>query len=90
MSWEQLLEWHEYALLEPFGEERRDLQAGIVASTIINSNPYRKKGAKVAKASDFVLKFSDAKRAAPKPMTAEQFRSAFDGFKEMVKATAGN
>jgi hypothetical protein len=66
-----------------------DLRAGIVASTIVNSNPYRKKGAKAAKASDFVLKFREVKKAAPKPMSKEEFRQAFDGFKDMVKATAG-
>lgn len=89
MTWEQLREWHQYAQLEPFGAERGDLQAGIVAAAVINSNPYRKKGAKVVKASDFVLKFREVKKAAPKPMNAEEFRRAFDGFKEMVKATAG-
>jgi hypothetical protein len=90
MSWEQLREWHQFAQLEPFGEERDDLRAGIVASTIVNSNPYRKKGAKAAKASDFVLKFREVKKAAPKPMNETEFRQAFDGFKEMVKATAGS
>jgi hypothetical protein len=39
--------WQAYALLEPFGEERGDLRAGIVAATIANVNrgkntrPYR-------------------------------------------------
>lgn len=89
MSWEQLREWNEYAQLEPFGEERRDLQAGIVAATVINSNPYRKKGARIARASDFLLKFDGVKKAPPKPRTAEEFRRDFDLFKEMVKATAG-
>lgn len=30
--------WQAYALLEPFGEERADLRAGIIASTIANVN----------------------------------------------------
>lgn len=34
----EFVAWQAYALLEPFGEERADLRAGIVASTIANVN----------------------------------------------------
>lgn len=36
MSGEDLLEWQAYAALEPFGEERADLRAGIIAATVAN------------------------------------------------------
>jgi hypothetical protein len=34
--------WFEYARLEPFGEERGDLRAGIIASTIANTHRDRR------------------------------------------------
>ena len=34
----ELSEWMVYYELEPFGEERADLRAGIVASTVANVN----------------------------------------------------
>lgn len=87
MSWEQLREWRDYAQLEPFGAERTDLGFGIVASTIANAN--RGKNTRAYKPVDFMPKFDRAMRPAPKAMNAQEFRRAFDGFKEMVKATAG-
>jgi Protein of unknown function (DUF4035) len=54
--------------LEPFGEERQDLRAAIIAQTIANVNrgtgrpPYRLK--------DFILEFDGEERAnkAPQPI----------------------
>ena len=45
MSSLQLAEWLAFFQLEPWGEERADLRAGIIASTIANVNrsPKRKK-----------------------------------------------
>ena len=48
-------EWMAYSRLEPWGEERADLRAGIVASTIANSN--RGKGQKPFKVADFLPSF---------------------------------
>lgn len=41
----ELTEWMAFAELEPFGEERADLRAGIVASTVaeVNRNPKKRK-----------------------------------------------
>ena len=47
LSSRQLAEWMAYFRLEPFGERRADLRAGIIASTVANahrareSRPYR-------------------------------------------------
>ena len=38
MTSAQFAEWLAYGRIEPFGEERADLRAGIVASTIANAN----------------------------------------------------
>lgn len=32
----ELTEWMAYAMIEPFGEDRADLRAGIIASTFAN------------------------------------------------------
>lgn len=39
----ELTEWMAYAAIEPFGEERADLRAGIIAATIANANRDPKK-----------------------------------------------
>ncbi len=53
----ELTEWMAYFQLDPFGEERADLRAGIVASTVANSQRGRKGVA--FKPKDFMPKFSD-------------------------------
>ena len=70
------LEWIEYYKLEPFGEERADLRAGIVASTIANVN--RGKGQRAYKPSEFMPKFGDKVRKTAKQMwqTLMAFSSA--------------
>ena len=40
----ELSEWQAYYTLDPFGEERADLRAGIIASVIANVNRDPKKG----------------------------------------------
>lgn len=52
-----LSEWMAFAELEPFGDERADLRAGIVASTIVNVN--RAQGTPPVKPADFMPKFEE-------------------------------
>lgn len=59
ISSRELSEWRAYCALEPFGEERADLRAGIVASTM--ANVFRKSGTKPYKAQDFMPKFGKEK-----------------------------
>tara|TARA_R100001463_G_scaffold129363_1_gene188245 strand:- start:572 stop:823 length:252 start_codon:yes stop_codon:yes gene_type:complete len=47
----ELAEWMVYYGLDPFGNERTDLQAGIIASTIANANSAK---GKTFQASDFM------------------------------------
>lgn len=54
VSSRELTEWMAYYELEPFGEERADLRAGIIASTVANVN--RAKG-KAYQPQDFMPKF---------------------------------
>ena len=48
----ELYEWMAFYRIEPFGEERADLRAGIVASVLANAN--RRKGAKAFMPRDFM------------------------------------
>jgi hypothetical protein len=58
-------EWNVYARARPFGEERADLRAGIVASTIANAN--RGKSGRSFRPADFMPKFHrQARRQSPK------------------------
>lgn len=50
----ELAEWAAYYEIEPFGQERDNLHAGIVAATVANVN--RGKGKKPVQAGDFMLR----------------------------------
>lgn len=58
-----LSEWMAFARLEPFGEERADLRAGIIAATVANVN--RGKKDKPLRAQDFMPKFDEVEDDMP-------------------------
>lgn len=60
VSSRELSEWQAYYGLEPFGEDRADLRAGIVASTVANVS--RKSGTKPYKAQDFMPRFDKTRQ----------------------------
>lgn len=49
MTSQQLTEWMEFFRLEPWGPQRSDLRAGILGALVVNSNPWRGKGAQPLK-----------------------------------------
>ena len=59
VSSREFSEWMVYYELDPFGEERGDLRAGIVASTIANANRDPKKRRKAFTPADFMPKFEE-------------------------------
>lgn len=74
MTSRELLEWQVYYGIEPFGEERADLRAGIIASTIANCQG-RKKGKPAFKPVDFM---PYAKQATPESKAlSKSLRRAF-------------
>lgn len=79
LSSSQFDEWMAFYGLEPFGEMRGDLQAGIVASTMVNL--WSGKEQKKVNPGDFVLFRDDGGRRTEdrKPKTSkelyQQFRS---------------
>lgn len=56
----QLMRWSEYDRCEPWGPERGDLRAGIVAATVANT--VRGKGARPFKPADFMPQFGGNKQ----------------------------
>lgn len=60
VSSRELSEWIAYSNLEPWGEKRADLRAGIVASTVANTARDRKKRGKPFSPAEFMPDF-DAK-----------------------------
>jgi len=79
ISSRQFAEWMAYARIEPFGEERADLRAGIVASTIANTN--RGRGQKPYKPQQFMPEFEPEDEAAAIAKTIEQLRHTLGGLR---------
>lgn len=75
MSSRELIEWHAYAELEPFGELRADLRMGIQTSALVRlwADPKKAKGITPATFMPFL---EQPKPAQPK--TAEQLLARFD------------
>lgn len=70
-----MAEWEEYAKIEPFGQERGDMQAGIVARFLAAPD----KAGKLLPASEFVLKWevpsdTEIDKEASGRATAQAFR----------------
>ena len=75
--------WLAYNTLEPFGDERSDLQAALIASTIANSVRDDKLRPQQYEIADFLLDFS---REPKKPQTSAQMEAVL---MEATLATGG-
>ena len=74
ISAREFAEWIAYGTVEPFGEERADLRAGIIASTVANANSRKK-----FQASDFMPKFR------PRAQTRDEMVNITKKLKAMLK-----
>ena len=81
----ELTEWMAYYQMEPFGPERGDLQAGIVAATVANVNRDAKKQKRPYSAQDFMPKFEGG-AGGKAEKTPEELRRKW----EMVVAAFAN
>ena len=77
MTSAQLAEWMAFAQLEPWGEERADLRAGIVASTVANVN--RGKGQKTLTPQHFMPEFEPETEEQAAARMLAQAMAAFGG-----------
>lgn len=90
ISSRELSEWAAYYELEPWGEERADLRAGIVASTMANTARDPKKRQKPYRANEFMPQFAGADRESDGE--DEDERPAWEGqlrYVEMLNAIFG-
>jgi len=89
MSWPQLVEWRAYWAAEPFGEQRADTRAALVAMLIANTHRDPKKQPKPFTIQDFML-FSGARKRVPygekAPVTSQE---DWASIKRMAKVLAG-
>lgn len=83
MTWADLLTWYAYGNIEPFGEERADLRAGIVASTIANCHRDPSKG-KAFQAGDFMPRF-EPDAAKGKRISGEDWAAYTAGLKSALR-----
>ncbi len=79
ISSREFAEWIAYDQLEPFGEQRADLRAGITAATVANVN--RGKGQRPFAAADFMPKFAEERKI----MTAAEIEAVLMGLAEQYK-----
>jgi hypothetical protein len=61
LSAAELTEWMAFYHLEPWGGERSDLQAGIIASTVANVNRDSKKKPEPYRPQDFIPQYGPKK-----------------------------
>ena len=71
MDSREFTEWMGYYRLEPFGWQRADVHAGIVAATVANVNRDKKKHPKPYVPSDFIIEF-DKDYVEPDVMSPEE------------------
>ena len=80
----EISEWMAEYSIEPFGEIRGDLQAGIVASTVANVNRDPDKRREPFSPHDFMPKWEEAEAEKPKQTWQEQL-----AFAEALNAAFG-
>jgi len=66
ISAQELTEWAAYYMLEPFGEDRADLRAGIISATVANVNRGEKQ--EPLTAQEFMPKFGEGEEGEPEPL----------------------
>lgn len=98
MSSRAFAEWMAFDRLEPIGEGRADLRAGIIASTVFNMN--RGKDTPARSPSDYMPTFTQeerderkaAREAAENSELSKKILSAFKAYdkRARAKATEGN
>jgi uncharacterized protein DUF4035 len=69
MSAREFYDWLEFYAVEPFGDTRADIRAGIISSTL--ANIHRAKGRKAYNPSDFMLFQEQPEEGSTKALVAK-------------------
>ena len=72
MDSRELVDWMAYERVDPFGLDRLDLLAGIIASTIANVYRDEKKRKKPFQPDEFMPKFDARKKEKPRQTWQQQ------------------
>jgi hypothetical protein len=78
----EIAEWMAFASLEPFGEERADLRAGIIASVLANIHRDRKRRPEPFSPTDFMPFVELPKTAPPGSSLDREIKAAFRQFEK--------
>lgn len=83
----EFVEWLAYSRIEPFGDERADWRAAMVASVIAEVNRNAKKRKRSFQPKDFLLKFEGGKRQGWQSQLqfVEMLNAAFGGEDKRAK-----
>lgn len=81
MPYTEAVDWAAFARIEPFGEERADWRAALVASVIAEVNRGRTKRRKPYQPKDFLLRFGGPRRQTWQSQLqfVEMLNAAFGG-----------
>lgn len=94
MSSREFTEWAAFYGMEPFGDLRGDLQAGVVAATVAEVNRDRKRRREPFTPADFLLRFGEKEEKKQPPPDAselfQQFRAWAIGAGAKVKSKDGD
>lgn len=86
ISSRELTEWAAYFLLEPFGEERADLRAAIIASVVANTARDPKRRRRAFKPEEFMPRFGRQQQTWEQQLSiVEMLNAAFGGRDLRVK-----
>ncbi len=85
MPYAEFIQWLAVYRLSPFGDERADLRAGIIASTVANCHATRR--SKAFEPADFMPQF-EGNRKGQKRMSDADMASKFKAFAQAHNARA--
>ena len=85
MTSEQIAEWYEYYILEPWGERSEWLRTGILASMVGNASPNKRKGKPFVPEDFMPREIASGKKQ--KKQTHVQLLAAKDRLMERFKKT---
>lgn len=80
-----LTRWRAYSELDPFGEQRADLRAGIIASTVANVHRDPAVRPQPWKPSDFMPDFDGSWRRRQFAALGQRIREIFKAFPQRPK-----
>ena len=86
MPYAEFIQWIARYQLSPFGDERADLRAGIVASTVANCHATRR--SKAFEPADFMPKFEGSAKRGTERMSDAEMAAKFAAFAKRHNARA--